>query len=81
GAECAVLEEIEAKLTLIRAVTLEYHQNPRNLAQRRLESILKILDKAEFSCDLFYKADPIRFHDLPKDPVYQLIVRATKRTT
>jgi FkbM family methyltransferase len=78
GAEGAVLDELNGKLHSIGAITLEYHQNPGNLVERRLERIITTLHKASFKSELFYQGEPIRFDRLPKDPVYQLIIRATK---
>jgi FkbM family methyltransferase len=39
GSEGAVLNELHGKLHNIGAITLEYHQNLGNLAERRLEKI------------------------------------------
>lgn len=76
GAEGAVLDELNGKLRTIAAITLEYHQNPSHLAERRLDKIVKTLCEAGFKCELSYQAEPIRFDRLPKAPVYQLIVKA-----
>lgn len=40
GSEGAVLNELNGKLHNIGAITLEYHQNLGNLAERRLEKII-----------------------------------------
>ncbi len=77
GAEFDVLDELKAKLPSVRALTLEYHQNPSNLAERRLEKIVKTLGAAGFEYQLIYQADHVTLNRLPEDPVYQLIVKAT----
>ena len=58
GAEYDVLEECKAKIGSARAITLEYHQNARNLAGRKLEKILEILSMAGFRHELRYQARP-----------------------
>jgi FkbM family methyltransferase len=78
GAEYDVLEECKAKIGSTRAITLEYHQNARNIAGRKLEKILEILSMAGFRHELRYQAQPVRLDSLPKDSVYQLIIRALR---
>jgi hypothetical protein len=62
----------------IGAITLEYHQNVRNLAERKLEKILELLSHGGFRCELYYQARPVSLKSLPRDPVYQLIIKATR---
>ena len=49
GAEFDVLQESKTKLGSAGAITLEYHQNPRNLVQGKLEKTLEILSVAGFN--------------------------------
>jgi FkbM family methyltransferase len=79
GAEYDVLSESRDKINLVGAITLEYHQNARNLAERKLEKTLEILSDAGFGCELYHQSRPVSPHSLPSDAVYQLIVKATKR--
>ena len=78
GAEYDVLKESKAKIGSVGAITLEYHQNARNLAKGKLEKTLEILSVAGFRHELYYQAQPIGLDSLPKDSVYQLIIRALK---
>jgi FkbM family methyltransferase len=78
GAEYAVLDEIKTKLSLVGAITLEYHQNACNFASRKLERIIEILRAGGYRYELLYKAKPVRFDSLPKEAVYQLIIRAVR---
>ncbi len=78
GAEYDVLKESKAKIGSVGAITLEYHQNARNLARGKLERTLEILSVAGFRHELYYQAQPIGLNSLPKDSVYQLIIRALK---
>ncbi|MGB8466566.1 MAG: FkbM family methyltransferase [Terrimicrobiaceae bacterium] len=78
GAEYDVLCESRDKIGSVSAITLEYHQNARNLAERTLEKTLEILSDAGFGCELFYQSRPVTLHSLPNDAIYQLIIKATK---
>jgi FkbM family methyltransferase len=78
GAEYDVLEESKARMRSVGAITLEYHQNERNLAARKLEKTLELLSAAGFRHELFYQAESVGLDSLPRDPVYQLIIRATR---
>ena len=78
GAEYDVLEESRARMGSVGAITLEYHQNERNLASRKLDRTLDLLRAEGFRHELYYAARPISFDSLPRDPVYQLIIKATK---
>jgi FkbM family methyltransferase len=78
GAEYDVLEESSARMNSIGAITLEYHQNKRNLASRKLEKTIELLSATGFRYELYYQARPIRLDTLPEDPVYQLIIKATR---
>jgi FkbM family methyltransferase len=78
GAEVAVLEELSGKLSVVSALTLEYHQNPANLAQGKLQKILEKLGRSGFRYEIFHEAESVGLDQLPDDPVYQLIVRATR---
>jgi FkbM family methyltransferase len=78
GAEYDVLEESKAKIGSVGAITLEYHQNARNLAERKLEKTIALLSAAGFRYELYYQARPVSLDSLPKDPVYQLIIRAIR---
>jgi FkbM family methyltransferase len=78
GAEVDVLDELDGKLAAVGAITLEYHQNPANLQERKLEKIIETLEAGGFKYQIFHQAEPIPLDCLPKDPVYQLIVRATR---
>ena len=78
GAEYDVLEESRAKIDSVRAITLEYHQNARNLAEGKLEKTIEILSVAGFRHELYYQAQRVSLDSLPKDSVYQLIIRALK---
>ena len=62
----------------VGAITLEYHQNERNLASRKLDRTIDLLRAEGFRHELYYEARPISLDSLPTDPVYQLIIRATK---
>jgi FkbM family methyltransferase len=78
GAEVAVLDELNGKLSAVAALTLEYHQNPANLAEGKLQQIIEKLSQSGFQYGIFHEAEPIGLHQLPNDSVYQLIVRATR---
>jgi FkbM family methyltransferase len=78
GAEVAVLEELSGKLSAVGALTLEYHQNPANLAQDKLQEILEKLGRSGFQYEIFHEAKAVGLQQLPNAPVYQLIVRATR---
>ncbi len=78
GAEADVLEELDGKLAAVGAITLEYHQNPANLGERKLERVIGILEAAGFKHQVFHQTEPTPLTRLPADPVYQLIVRATR---
>ena len=78
GAEYQVLKECQARMGSVGAITLEYHQNERNLASHKLDKTLDLLRAEGFRHELYYKARPISLDSLPTDPVYQLIIRATK---
>ena len=78
GAEVAVLDELDGKLSAVGALTLEYHQNPANLAQGKLQRIIEKLGRSGFRYEIFHEAESVGLHQLPGDPVYQLIVRATR---
>jgi FkbM family methyltransferase len=78
GAEYDVLKESKAKMGSVGAITLEYHQNARNLARGKLERTLEILSVAGFRHELYHQAQPVGADSLPKDSVYQLIIRALK---
>ena len=78
GAEYDVLSESRDKIGSVSAITLEYHQNARNLAGGTLERTLEILSDAGFGRELFYQARPMGLNSLPNDSVYQLIIKATK---
>ena len=78
GAEVAVLDELNGKLSAVAALTLEYHQNPTNLAQGKLQEIIEKLSQSGFRYEIFHEAESVGLHQLPNDPVYQLIVRATR---
>jgi len=78
GAEVAVLEELSGKLSVVSALTLEYHQNTANLAQGKLQKILEKLGRSGFRYEIFHGAKSVGLDQLPNDPVYQLIVRATR---
>ena len=78
GAEVAVLDELNGKLSAVGALTLEYHQNPANLAQGKLQKIIEKLGRSGFRYEIFHEAESVGLHQLPNDPVYQLIVRATR---
>jgi FkbM family methyltransferase len=78
GAEVAVLDELNGKLSAVGALTLEYHQNPANLAQGKLPKIIEKLSRSGFRYQIFYEAESVALHQLPTDPVYNLIVRATR---
>jgi FkbM family methyltransferase len=78
GAEYDVLNESKAKIGSVGAITLEYHQNARNLAERKLEKTIEILSVAGFRHELYYQAQPVSLDSLPRDSVYQLILRAIK---
>jgi FkbM family methyltransferase len=78
GAEYAVLDEMKTKLSVVGAITLEYHQNACNLATRKLERIIEMLRAGGYRYELLYEAEPVRFDSLPKEVVYQLIIRAVK---
>jgi FkbM family methyltransferase len=78
GAEYDVLDEINTKLSMVGAITLEYHQNARNRIARKLERIIEILRAGGYRYELLYEAKPVRFDSLPKEAVYQLIIRAVK---
>jgi FkbM family methyltransferase len=78
GAEYDVLEESKARMKSVGAITLEYHQNERNLAARKLEKTIELLSGVGFRHELYYQARSVRLDSLPQDPVYQLIIRATR---
>ena len=78
GAEYDVLEECKARMGSVGAITLEYHQNERNLASHKLDKTIDLLRAEGFRHELYYKARPISLDSLPTDSVYQLIIRATK---
>jgi FkbM family methyltransferase len=78
GAEYDVLDEAKGKLNLVGAVTLEYHQNASNRSGRKLEKIIEILTKCGFKYELFYGVTSISLDSLPKESVYQLIIRAAR---
>jgi FkbM family methyltransferase len=78
GAERDVLDELDGKLPAIKAITLEYHQNPANLAERKLEKIVETLKAVGFKYEIFHHSERIELGCLPKNPVYQLIVRARR---
>ena len=78
GAEYDVLEESRARMGSVGAITLEYHQNESNLASRKLDRTIDLLTAEGFRHELYYEARPISFDSLPRDPVYQLIIKATK---
>ena len=72
------MDELNGKLSAVGALTLEYHQNPTNLAQGKLQKILEKLGRSGFQYEIFHEAESVDLHQLPNDPVYQLIVRATR---
>jgi FkbM family methyltransferase len=78
GAEVDVLDELNVKLGYVGAITLEYHQNPANREERKLEKIIETLGAGGFKYQIFHQAKTITLDRLPQDPVYQLIVRATR---
>jgi FkbM family methyltransferase len=78
GAELAVIEELNGKLAVVEAITLEYHQNPANLAEGKLQRVVEMLGKSGFKYQVFHQSEAVSLHELPNDPVYQLIVRATR---
>jgi FkbM family methyltransferase len=78
GAEYDVLEESKAKINSVGAITLEYHQNAHNFAEGKLEKILALLGTEGFRYKLYYRARPVTLDSLPKEPVYQLIIRANR---
>ena len=78
GAEFDVLNESKTKLTLVGAITLEYHQSANNRSQRQLEKILRILSESGFDYELFQGATSIRLDSLPRNSVYQLIIKARR---
>jgi FkbM family methyltransferase len=78
GAEVDVLDELNGKLGSVQAITLEYHQNPANLEERKLERIIEALTAAGFNYQIFHQAEYVALDRLPADSVYQLIVRATR---
>jgi FkbM family methyltransferase len=78
GAEVAVLDELDGKLSAVDALTLEYHQNPANLAQGKLPKIIEKLGRSGFRYEIFCETKSVALHQLPIDPVYNLIVRATR---
>jgi FkbM family methyltransferase len=80
GAEYHVLKESRAKIGSAGAITLEYHQNARNFAEGKLEKTLDILRAAGFRHELYYQARPIDLDSLPKDLVYQIIIRALRQS-
>ncbi len=79
GAEYEVLQESRTKIDSIDAITLEYHQNQRNLVDRKLHKTLQLLEDAGFRYELFHQGKPITLESLPREPIYQLIVRATRK--
>ncbi len=78
GSEVAVVDELDGKLAAVAALTLEYHQNPANLAEGKLQKIIEKLSGSGFRCEIFHEAESVALHQLPTDPVFQLIVRATR---
>jgi FkbM family methyltransferase len=78
GAEYDVLEESKAKINSVGAITLEYHQNAHNLAEGKLEKTIALLSGGGFRYELYHQARPVTLDSLPKDPVYQLIIRAIR---
>jgi len=78
GAEYDVLDELKTELDAVGAITLEYHQNAGNLCERKLEKVIEILSGSGFRYELLYEAKPVRLDSLPRDSVYQLIIRATR---
>jgi FkbM family methyltransferase len=78
GAELAVLEELDGKLAAVEAITLEYHQNLANRAEGKLQRVVEMLRKSGFKYQIFHQSEPVSLHELPNDPVYQLIVRGTR---
>jgi FkbM family methyltransferase len=78
GAEVAVLDELDGKLSAVGALTLEYHQNSANLAQNKLHKIIEKLNRSGFRYEIFHEAKSVGLHHLPNVPVYNLIVRATR---
>jgi FkbM family methyltransferase len=78
GAEVDVLAELDGKLAAVGAITLEYHQNPVNFEEQKLEKIIETLETHGFNCQIYHQAEPIRIDRLPREPVYQVIVRATR---
>jgi FkbM family methyltransferase len=78
GSEVAVVDELDGKLAAVAALTLEYHQNPANLAEGKLQKIVEKLSRSGFRCEIFHEAEPVALHQLPTDSVFQLIVRATR---
>jgi FkbM family methyltransferase len=78
GAEYEVLAECKAKINSVSALTLEYHQNARNLQEGKLEKTLELLKDSGFKCRLYYQALPISLRSLPKNPIYQLILKAIR---
>ena len=78
GAEYDVLYESKAAMNSVGAITLEYHQNARNLAEGKLEKTLALLSAGGFRYELYYQARPATLDSLPKDRVYQLIIRAIR---
>jgi FkbM family methyltransferase len=78
GAEYDVLDELKTKLDVVGAITLEYHQNAGNLSEWKLEKIIEILSGSGFRYELLYEAKPARLDSLPRDSVYQLIIRAIR---
>jgi len=78
GAEFDVLDESKTKLNLVGAITLEYHQSAGNRSQRKLEKIINILSESGFDYESFQGATSIRLDSLPRDPLYQLIIKARR---
>lgn len=78
GAEYDVLDEAKAKLNLVGAITLECHQSAGNQSERKLEKIIGILSGSGFKYELLYNAASVRLDSLPKEPVYQLIIKAIR---
>ena len=78
GSEVAVLDELDGKLSAVAALTLEYHQNPANLSEGRLQKIVEKLSQSGFRYEIFHGAKPVGLNKLPSALVYQLIVRATR---
>jgi FkbM family methyltransferase len=78
GAEYDVLEESKAKINSVGAITLEYHQNAHNLAEGKLPKTLALLSAGGFRYELYHQARPVTLDSVPKEPVYQLIIRAIR---